>query len=290
MASRSRRSSPECGHLMPVRISWSGLRTHEECKQRGYLTRTGKKATLDNQRNFFPGNVTDRTVRRWLEEAPADNIGRMPSMVSEVIEQQYAEVKEQGGVMRWRDKDDRQRVLEDCTEAVTKIEPLLLKYVVPFEYKPDFKFQAPLALPHPNGGTETVLLIGFMDIIVRDNHGRYWVWDVKHTRDGSYWRKTIAQLGFYDLAVELMFGQPMIRGGLMQPLIKKSIVPYTPSADSRTQLSTRIAGMARDIWLDDKSPRQDNELCDWCAVKHACSKFQPVVHEDGTRRMTLRRK
>ena len=274
---------------MPVRISWSGLRTHEECKQRGFLTRTGKRATLENQRNFLPGNVTDRTVRYWLEQNPADNIGRMPEMVRETLDQQVKEVQEQGGVIQWRDSADRKKVEEDCIEAVTKIEPHLLKYVVPFEFKPDFKFQAPLALPHPTGGTETVLLIGFMDILVKDNHGRYWVWDVKHTRDGSYWRKTIAQLGFYDLAVELMFGQPMIRGGLMQPLCARPLVPYKPSDDSRAQLNTRIAGMARDIWLDDKTPRQDTKECNWCSVKHACSKFQPVVQEDGSRRITLRR-
>lgn len=278
----------ECGRVT-LRISWSGLRTHSECKQRGFLQRTGKRATLDNQRNFFPGNVTDRTVRRWLLEDPASNIGRMPEMVSEVIDQQYAEVQEQGGVMRWKNKDDRKQVEKDCIEAVTKIEPHLLKYVVPFEYRPDFSFKAPLALPHPSGGSEIVHLIGFMDILVRDDKGRYWVWDVKHTRDGQYWRKTIAQLGFYDLAVELMFGQPMIRGGLMQPLCAKPIMPYTPTGDSRAQLTTRIAAMARDIWLDDKSPRADNKECDWCSVRHACEKFKPVVHDDGKRRMTLRR-
>ena len=289
MASRSRSRSPECGHLMPIRISWSGLRTHEECKQRGFLTRTGKRATLENQRNFLPGNVTDRTVRYWLEQNPADNIGRMPSMVKDTLDQQVKEVQEQGGVIQWRDSQDRKQVEKDCIEAVEKIEPLLLKYVVPFEFKPDFKFQAPLQLPHPSGGLETVLLIGFMDIFVKDTKGRYWVWDVKHTRDGSYWRKTIAQLGFYDLATELMFGEPIVAGGLMQPLCAKPTVPYKPSEDSRLQLTTRIAAMAKDIWLDDKSPRQDTTECNWCSVKHACSKFQPVVKDDGTRRMSLRR-
>lgn len=274
---------------MVIRISWSGLRTHEECKQRGFLQRTGKRATLENQRNFLPGNVTDRTVRYWLEQNPADNIGRMPEMVRETLDQQVKEVQDQGGVIKWRDSEDRKRVEKDCIEAVTKIEPHLLKYVVPFEFQPDFKFTAPLAVPHPAGGTEIIHLIGFMDILVRDNHGRYWVWDVKHTRDGQYWRKTIAQLGFYDLAVELQFGQPMIRGGLMQPLCTKQLVPYTPTQDSRAQLTTRIANMARDIWLDDKSPRTDNKECDWCSVRHACEKFKPVVQDDGKRRMTLRR-
>lgn len=52
---------------MVMRISWSQLRTHEECKQRGFLQRTGHKSVLDNQRVFFPGTVTDRVVRDWLQ-------------------------------------------------------------------------------------------------------------------------------------------------------------------------------------------------------------------------------
>lgn len=277
---------------MTLRISWSGLRTHEECKQKGYLTRTGKKAPLENTRNYFPGNVTDRVVREFLNERSHER-GVMPQMVETIMERERQKIlegdPEKGvppGVMRWKDSQDRERVLRDCIEAVTKIEPLLLKYVIPYEFQPDFRFQAPVTIPHPDGGMETVLLIGFMDIIVRDDKGRWWVWDVKHTRDESYWRKTIGQLGFYDLAVELMFGQPTIRTGLLQPLCKRPTVPYAPSPESRAQLMTRIVGMANDIWRDDKTPRKDTSLCGYCPVKHACSKFQPVL-VNGQRRITL---
>lgn len=272
---------------MTLRISWSGLRTHEECKQKGFLTRTGKKATLEDTRNFFPGNVTDRVVRDWLNGDPEHNQGMMPEMVAAVIDREREKILSDGGVMKWKDREDRSRVEKDCIEAVTKIEPALLKYVVPFEYQPDFKFQAPVTLPHPDGGMESVLLIGFMDIIVRDDKGRWWVWDVKHTRDDGYWRKTVGQLGFYDLAVELMFGQPTIRTGLLQPLCKKPVLPYAPSQDSRSQLMQRVVGMANDIWRDDKTPRVDNTLCTWCPVRHACSKFAPVVQEDGKRRISF---
>lgn len=277
---------------MTLRISWSGLRTHEECKQKGYLTRTGKKAPLDNTRIFFAGNVTDRVVREWLNNDPEHNIGMMPEMVEPMVDSHREKIlagdPEKGvepGVMRWKNRGDREDVIRDCIEAVTKIEPSLLKYVVPFEYQPDFKFEAPVEIPHPNGGTETILLIGYMDILVRDDKERWWVWDVKHTRDDSYWRKTIGQLGFYDLAVELLFGQPTIRTGLLQPLCKKRELPYAVNPESRVQLMQRIIGMATDIWRDEKTPRVDNTLCNYCPVKHACSKFAPVVRSDGKRRI-----
>ncbi len=275
---------------MVLRISWSGLRTHEECKQRGYLTRTGKKATLENQRNFLPGNVTDRVVRYWLEDNPTENIGKMPLMVAETLEKQYQQTRDEGGIIKFRDREDKANIIKDCTEAVTKIEPLLLKFVVPFEYQADFKFEAPMGVRHPNGGIENVLLIGYMDILVHDPERDMWfVFDVKHTRDNSYWRKTIAQLGFYDLAVELIFGKPTSLNALMQPLCTQKMPPYKPSPESRAQLQQRISGMARDIWLNDHSPRTDTKECGWCPVKHACPKFTPVVQADGSRRITLKR-
>lgn len=268
----------ECGRVT-LRVSWSGLRVHEECKQKGFLKRTGKSAPLGDQRAFFAGNVTDRVVRAFLSGDmgdPMENPHAMPDMVSTIIDTERARIQEEGGVMRWKNLEDRSQVEKDCIEAVKKIQPALMKYVLPFEYQADFKFQAPVTVPHPDGGMESILLIGFMDIIVRDDKGRWWVWDVKHTRDDSYWRKTVGQLGFYDLAVELMFGQPTIRTGLLQPLCKQPVLPYANSESSRAQLMQRIVGMANDIWMDDKAPRKDTKFCNWCEVKHACSKFQPV--------------
>lgn len=227
---------------MVMRISWSGLRTHEECKQKGYLSRTGKGATLDNKRNFLPGTVTDRVVRSWLEDDPAANQGVMPDMVADMLDAGWKKIltmpdgTPEKGIVRWRDPGDQAKVKAECIEAVTKIEPLLMQYVVPFEYQPDFRFDAPLLLEHPDGGYEQVLLIGYMDILVRDNQGRWMVWDVKHTKDEGYWRKTVGQLGFYDFAIELLFGSPTLRTGLMQPLCKSVIKPYQPSQIGRAHV------------------------------------------------------
>lgn len=272
---------------MTLRISWSGLRTHEECKQKGSLQRGGHRLKIDNQRNFFPGTVTDRVVRDWLMNDPEHNQGIMPDMVTSIVDREIKLISENGEAMLWKDTKDRERVEADCREAVTKIEPALNKLVVPFEYQPDFKFNAPVVIPHPDGGMEQVILIGYMDIIVRDDHGRWWVWDVKHTKDGSYWRKTVGQLSFYDLATEVMFGQPTVRTGLLQPLCKQEVLPYEVTAEKRSQLMQRVVGMAHDIWNGDVQPRIDNKQCTYCPVKHACSKFTPVVGSDGKKRISF---
>lgn len=272
---------------MTLNISWSGIRTHEECKQKGYLKRQRKSATLENTRNYFPGNITDRVVRDWLLNDPRNNPGIMPDMVDSIIDREKAKIEAEGGVMKWRDSKDREKVREDCIEAVTKIEPALQKLVVPFRFRPDFKFKAPIDVPHPNGGVETINLIGFMDIIVHDDKDRWFVWDVKHTRDDSYWRKTVGQLGFYDLAVTVLFGQPTQNTGLLQPLCKQEVLPYQNTEERRAQLMQRVVGMAQDIWRDDKTPRADTKHCGFCEVRHACTKFEPVLDSKGRKRVSF---
>jgi len=283
-----RSSCPECGHTM-IRISWSGLRVHDECKQRSYLARSGKLSTLDNKRGFFPGTVTDRVVRDWLNNDPESHLGMMPAMVEEIVDREKSALSEQEtGVVRWKGPEDKGHVIKECQEAVTKIEPLLLQHVVPFEYQPDFHFEAFVMVPnHRTKRLERVVLNGFMDIIVRDNRSRWSIWDVKHTRDSEYWRQTVPQLGFYDLAVELLFGAAAYQTGLMQPLCEEALKRYQPSSDSRAQLMQRITGMANDIWADIRTPVVGSGPCGWCATKHACTKFTPVLDAKGRKRMTI---
>jgi len=264
---------------------------HEECKQKGYLKRTGKKASLSNTRMYFPGTVTDRVVRDWLSNDPYSNPGAMPGMVEEIMERERQVILDEGDTMKWKDTADRLSVLEDCKKAVTRIEKDLEQYVLPYDYDVDFKFQAPLMLPHPDGGMDTVLLIGFMDIIVRrtmpDGSFQWGVYDVKHTKDESYWRKTGAQIGFYDLSCFVMFGQNITEAALLQPLCKETYKPIPLNRDSRAQLNQRILGMATDLWMDDRTPRVDNKLCTYCEVKHACSKFEPVIDKNGKKRISF---
>lgn len=268
---------------MLIRISWTGLQTHELCKQKGYLSRTGKKATLTDQRVFFPGTITDLVVRNWLRDDPRRNLGAMPSMVRTVMAEEEARVAESGGQVRWKNLDDRAQVEADCIEGVTKIEPALMKFVVPFEYEVDKRFEATLKVPNLSGELESITLVGAMDILVSDRHGRWWVWDVKQTRNDDYWRKTKGQLVFYDLAVQLLFGQPTVRTGLLQPLCKKPVLPFEITDGERAEIRQRVIGMAQDMWSSNYPTAETTAPCGFCNVRHACPRFKPIRNANGER-------
>lgn len=260
-----------------------------ECKQKGYLQRTGKKASLENQRVFFPGTVTDRVVRDWLADDPYNNPGIMPDMVESIVQREQELILEKGKQLRWKDNKDRDSIIEECQKAVTLIEPGLNELVLPYEYDVDFSFKAPIMAPHPSGEMEQILLIGFMDIIVRhpedDNGPAKWaVYDVKHTKDDYYWKKTRGQLSFYDLAVDIMFEQPTFEVGLLQPLCKEPKKMFTLEEQDRTILETHVLKMAEDIWRGNNEPDAPHSACYMCNVKHACSRFNPV---NGNRRVSL---
>lgn len=273
---------------MTLYVSWSALRTHEECRQRGALNRQRKRAPMADTRVFFPGTVTDRLVRDFLLlPNPSENMGWMADHVESIVDREKTQIEDQDQVMLYKDPGDRAQIIKDCTEAVTKIEPGLIEHVLPYEYRPDFRFKAPLRIPHPNGGTEEIVLNGAMDIIVRNPKTGMWdVWDVKHTRDNSYWKKTQGQLGFYDLAVNVMFGAKTATVGLLQPLCDTAVLPVPLDNNTREVMMQRITRMAQDVWQGDKTPRSDNKFCGFCDVKHACSKFK-AVEVDGRRKISF---
>lgn len=269
-----------------LKISWSSLRTHETCKQRGFQNRQGRGGKLVDQRAFFAGNVTDRIVRNWLLNDPKDHLGEMPGMVSDQIGASQQEAADEGGVVRWRHASDQKEVEAQCRLAVERLEPVLMKLVVPYRYTPDFKFTAPLNLPHPMGGTEQVLIRGAMDILVQDDNDQFQIWDVKHTLDNNYWKKTASQLTFYDLAIRMLFNQKTTKAGLLQPLCDEPVRAFEISDEWRAQILQRVSGMASDIWRGDNAPRNDMNECHFCNVRHACSKFSPTMI-DGKRRVSF---
>lgn len=269
-------------------LSWSRLRSHEECKQKGYLERAKKRAPLSNTRVFFPGNVTDRAVRDFLLlPDPTDHEGWMAEHVEEIVNREKNLIEEGGGIMSWKDRDDKAQVIRDCTEAVTKIEAGLWEKVLPYEYRPDFRFKAPIMVPHPNGGLEEVMLNGAMDIVGRNPEtGDWFVYDVKHTRDNSYWKKTQGQLGFYDLSLMVMFKAKSSEVGLLQPLCNERVKIVPLDQSTRSVMMQRVTRMAQEVWREEKAPRTDTKYCTFCDVKHACSKFK-AVEVNGRRTVSL---
>lgn len=276
----------ECGKLL-IRLSWSQLRTADECKQKRFLTVSGSRKEARDQRLFLPGNVTDRVVREWLKNDPKGNVGAMPGMVSATLDKIREEILSKGERVAWKpDLNDRKNIERDCIEAVKKIEPTLLRHVVPFEYEADFRFDAPLILPRRDGTKELINLIGYMDIIVRGDDGQIRVFDVKHTKDSSYWRKTVGQLTFYDLAVMLLFKTKTSQTALFQPLCPKDVYPYLVTDQARSEMFQRVVRVVNDIWDGDNAPNDHNKFCGYCDVRMACSKFAPVL-KDGKKRVSF---
>lgn len=268
-----------------MRLSWSGLRVQEECSEKGYHKRQGNFSKRNNQRVFFPVTVLDRVVRDWLDAGGETDA--MPDMVEAVMDREWKIIRDEGGEISWRDSADRARVLSDVREAVDKIQPALQRLVLPFDYQSDYRFSVPVNLPHPAGGTEEILLIGAMDILVRDASGRFCVWDVKMTRDNDYWRKTRGQLTFYDVAVLLSENSKTYKTGLLQPLCREEIKVFEISDNDRAQMMQRISAFARAVWNKERTPRQDTTYCRYCEARNACSKFEASRDEKGRRTVAL---
>lgn len=261
--------------MTDIFVSWSSLRAHMECRQKGHLQRTGKKATMENQRVFFPGTVTDRVVRDWLAGDPYNNPGLMVDMVESFVQREQDNIEAEGKKLYWKDAGDRDNIILECQKAVRIIEPDLERLVLPYEYDVDFKFRAPMMAPHPDGTMQSILLIGYMDIIVKQAENVWAVWDVKHTKDNQYWKKTRGQLSFYDLAVDIMFGAPTSEVGLLQPLCTEPVRKFVLEEEDRTILETHVLRMATDIWKENIEPNAPISACYYCNVKHACSRFAP---------------
>lgn len=263
-----------------VKVSWSKLRNHEECRQRTHLMRQGKRDKTQDQRGFFAGTVTDRVVRDWLMNDPDSHIGEMPGMVVDIIDREKTTIEEEGGVMKWKHLDDRNEVIADCSEAVRRIEAPLLKYVVPYDYSPAYRFEVPVIFEDKAIDRQVkVILNGELDILTKPDGFR--IWDVKHTKNDDYWRKTVGQLTFYDIAVGLQYGEDTKSVGLLQPLCKEQVKVFKVTHETRVQMLQRIENMAWDILNDVSEPRKDSKYCYFCSVKHACIRYAPTVDKNG---------
>lgn len=260
-------------------LSWSRLRSHEECKQKSYLARQrNKEPMLSDHRNFLPGNITDRVVRNWLLDDPWNNLGRMPEMVAAQLDEEVLNAKTQDGYVGWKSAEDKGNIIEKCTLAVKNIEPALVKYVIPFEYTPDYKFQNSLDIEIPGQeDTMTVVLNGYMDILVKHSEGRYFIFDVKHTEDNSYWKKTVGQLTFYDIAVFLGTGHYSSASALFQPLCKEPIHMHAIAEEQRQKMWQSITNYAIDVAKNNSQPTENTKQCYGCRYKHACVMFKPKM-------------
>lgn len=268
----------------PLRLSWSRVRTHEECHQKNYLQMSGHRSPISDIRGYFHGTVADMAMRRWLDQ-PVQEPGWMEAHVDEILAKSEKDALETGdGAVRWKHAADRAEVREFCHEVVKGLEPILYERVVPFDFQPAVRFEVPLTIPYLDGTPRQILLVGEMDILVRSPDG-FRVWDLKATRDNDYWKKTQAQLVFYEVAVKgmrgpdgellLAKGEWPVESGLIQPACNVPVMPFTFTAEDRRQLMGRVVKTATDLWRGDRSPKAGTAGCAVCNVRHACINYAP---------------
>jgi hypothetical protein len=274
----------------PLRLSWSRIKEYELCAARPQLKALGKRSPITDIRVFFPGTVADRCMRAYLE-AEEQVPGHMARTAREIMDREEETAKATGdGVVKWKSPKDREETLERIVRCVTRLEPILAEYVVPYNYQPAVRFEVPFDVPY-QGGTRQILLVGEMDLLVQCTaeqvSGVYTeagtrIWDLKMTENNDYWRQTYPQLTFYEIAA---FGMKLgwAKGsGLIQPLCDQQVLPFVFSLDQHREMMGRIVRAAEGWWRGDFGPKAGSH-CYNCPVLHAC----PITEPLG-RRMPIR--
>jgi|SRR3954463_14794935 len=251
------------------KVSWSSLQRWEMCKQRNYLVLQGLTAPGKDARNFLAGNIIDSVQKEWLDNP----VGSMDAMVDEHMEKAIV-ASEERGTIKWRSKNDKHNINVNCHNAAKQLQPILEARVLPYDYEPAKRFYTPVKIRKPDGEVSEIILRGEFDLLVRDNDGRFIVWDLKTTADNDYWKKTLGQLVFYDLVIYSMFGQPPVKTGFIQPLCDEQVKEFYFDDSHRAEMWGRIHSMMQSEWVGDHTPKVDNAGCSWCEVNHACSKFK----------------
>lgn len=265
-----------------LNLSWSRLRVHSECAAKGGLLAAGHKPRTTDIRNFFPGTVTDRCMRQWLElETPVK--GWMYRHVDKIMAAEEQIAKDTGdGMVKWRSAADKAEVRELCHAAVEKLEDDLdvllgISWKPPEQqcgWDPAPRFKVPCTIPY-QGGKVQINLVGEIDLLIDRPEG--WVtpaglevFDLKTTRDNQYWRKTLGQLLFYEIAVWCMKKQWPVRSGLLQPLCDDTAPVWNFTLEQRTQMLARIVATATEILDGRLDPKPSKAMCGQCEVRASC--------------------
>ena len=261
---------------MTLLISWSGLKRYESCHQL-HLRTIKQQTQKQNARIFLPGATADLVQREWLNQDDPKP-GQMVKMVPDVLDRltnkdrNFEDFREH---IRWRSdpRTDKQEITEFVTSVVTKLEPILLKLVVPYDYQPELKFRTTMGLPYLDGRIVGVKLIGGIDIVVRDNEGRFILYDLKATKERRYIDSTLGQGIFYDIAWEAYFGVRPVMFGFIAPALDEPVIWVKVSDDDRSVMMARVTKFAHGMWRGDWTPKTDDEGCRFCEARHVCDKF-----------------
>lgn len=229
-----------------------------------------------DHRVFFRGTVVDR-VMRWRLESDEATAGSMPDKVEEIMATELQALKDnEEGIVKWKSATDRKESVDWCKELVTRLEPLLQKHVLPYEYETAKRFKVSVQIPYLDGRPVLINLAGELDLLVRDDQGNWHVWDLKGTADNSYWRKVLGQLIFYDIYMQIGFEAEGVESGFLQPMCDHQDPTFHFGPDDYAKMWDQIIRMASDIWQKDHEMTKNTGNCSRCFVRQACERFKPV--------------
>lgn len=257
-------------------ISWSRLKDQEECGEKAYLLSRGFRSPVVDLRVFFRGTVVDRCMRKWLDlDDPQP--GWMAEMVDLILDESVTEAKDSGdGIVSWKGPGDKEAVRDWCRTCVTRLEPLLFRVAIPYEYQPAVRFKVPITIPYLDNTPQRIYLNGEMDLLCQlstTEPRQLSVWDLKGTENDAYWRKVLGQLVFYEIAAFAMLKEWPVSSGILQPMCQQQVLNFTFTADHRREMLARIQRVANQQWTGIHRPKESDAGCNWCPVQHACPKF-----------------
>jgi len=261
-----------------LRVSWTAIRTHAECAAKSYLRSEGHRSLITDLRNYFHGTVIDIVQRRWLEQDSPEP-GWMRGQVDAIFAEAEQSARTSGeGIVKWKRAGDKAETLEFCREAASRLEELLGRVCLPYDWQPALRFYTPVQIPGLDGSPSEVELTGEIDLLVDYPPGVMpWSgvvpWDLKATRDSQYWRKVKGQLVFYCIALAAMRGQWPQAAGLIQPMCDEPLPVWQFTEQDYREMFARITSFAHDRWAGRVQPKADNQGCAYCEVRGACPKF-----------------
>jgi hypothetical protein len=224
-------------------------------------------------------------MRDWLDQDDPQ-AGQMVAMVDRIMDREEKAAADTGdGVVKWKSMTDRDETRAWCKGLVTRLEPLLFRHAVPFDYQTAVRFDVPYRVPLQAGGHKEIRLVGEIDLLVRWPDQRWAVWDLKGTDDNSYWRKTLGQLTFYEIACWILKeGSWPAGSGLLQPNCDHPDPWFQFGDQHRIEMFGRINKVAADMWNKVHFPKVTADGCSQCFFRVTCPKYAPIP---GTKRVPL---
>lgn len=239
----------------------------------------GFKTPKVDVRNFLPGKIADMAMRRWLEDGRLESGGML-----ELVPQIFVEMTspEAEGVVRWRNnpREDQKNVLLMVKEAVENLEPILLDKVAPYDYRPEFRVNAPIRIPGLDGEPVDVELVLAVDVATCRAEYEYGLYDLKVTRGGGYMESTLGQLIFYDIAFRAWTGFHPVEHEFWSPLMKQKIWTMNVTTEDRQAMISDIVSCFHGMWRGEDELTDDKNECYNCPVKHACPRFVTPITKD----------